>query len=74
MAKGMPFRAGDSEKVAELAGPYEYGRASGEADHHGMGNEIDERAEARDPQRKLKYSGKEGEGDDHLDVVRAALS
>ncbi len=66
MDKGMMLRAGHAEEIAELAGSDEQGRPGGKAHHHGMGNEIDERAEPRKPQRELEHAGDERERQDHL--------
>ena len=41
----------NAEKIADLAGSDEQGRPGGEADHHAMGDEIDQGAHAGEAKR-----------------------
>ena len=59
----------DAEKVADLAGHDQQGRARGKADDHAVRDEIDQGAHARQSQRQLEHPGEEGQGQDHADVL-----
>ena len=60
------------KKFFDLAAGDQQCRAGGKADHHGMGDEIDQHAHARQPQNQLEQAGKEGQGQHHADELRRA--
>ena len=63
-------RQGQPEKVLELAGANEDGGAGGEADHHRMGDEVDQGAEAGESHDQLEQAHHHGHGQGQLHILR----
>ena len=62
----------DAEEILDLAGDDEQGRTRGEADHHGMRNEIHQGAETGHPHRQLHQADHEGQGQHQAHIIGAA--
>ena len=62
----------DAEEILHLAGGDQQRGTGGEADHHGMRDEIDQHAHARQAQDQLEQAGEEGQGQHHADELRRA--
>ncbi|MNP30805.1 hypothetical protein D3C76_1238970 [compost metagenome] len=61
-----------AQQVRQLAQGDDDGGAEGEAEHHGMGDEIDQRAEAQKTQQQLEDAAKEGQQQHQGNVVGTA--
>ena len=61
-------RDGYAEEILELRGDDEQSGAGGEADHHGMRDEIDERTQPRDAHAELQQTHQQRERQHELDV------
>ena len=58
-----------AQQVGQLAEGNHHGGAEGEPQHHRMGDEIHQRAEAQQAEQPLEHSGEEGQQQDQGDVV-----
>ncbi len=61
-----------AEEILDLAGGDEDGRARGEADDHGVRDEVDQHAQPGQAHRELDHSGKKGECQHEADELSAA--
>ena len=59
-------------QARQLAQGDDHGGAAGKADHHRVGDEIDQRAEAQHAQQPLEHAAEKGQQEDQADVVAAA--
>ena len=67
-----PPARGQAEKIGQLAEDDQQRRAKGEAEHHRMRDEIDQRPDAQDAEQPLEGAGEKGQQQHGLDVLRAA--
>ena len=70
--EGQAARDLDAEEGADLARCDQHRGTGGEADHHGMRNEIHQRAHARQAQRHLENADLQRQGEDQPDILRCA--
>ncbi len=72
MHEGLARRQLHTNIMLELTGGDEDGGTRGKADHHAVGDEIDQLAHACQAEGQLKSAGEEGQGQHHIDEIRAA--